>query len=138
MLVQTFSPDHPAIMAAVKHDYNAFALFELPIRESLDYPPFAAMIRLLVRGPVELAAGQFAEAIATLLRDELTRAGVQARILGPAPAPLAKLRGNFRFQIQVQGADGAGLRQAVRQATSDLKPPEDVQWIADVDPLDML
>ena len=50
VLVQTFSPDHPAIQAAVRHDYAAFAAGELPIRQMLRYPPFASMIRLVVRG----------------------------------------------------------------------------------------
>ena len=59
-------------------------------------------------------------------------------MLGPAPAPFSKLRGKYRFQIQVQGPDGEKLRAAVAAATADLKPPEDVQWIVDVDPLDML
>jgi primosomal protein N' (replication factor Y) len=138
VLVQTFSPDHPAIMAAVRHDYHAFAAVELPIRQSLNYPPFGAMVRLVVRGPADLPTGQFADEIATLLRAELEKVDCKSRILGPAPAPIAKLRGNFRYQIQSQATDGAALRQAVRQATSDLKPPADILWIADVDPLDML
>ena len=60
------------------------------------------------------------------------------RILGPAPAPIAKLRGLFRFHALVQGQDRDRLRNVVRQATSELKPPEDIQWIVDVDPFDVL
>jgi len=59
-------------------------------------------------------------------------------VLGPAPAPIARIRGQFRFQIQVQGEDGPSLRHAVQVAVDDLQPPEGIQWIADVDPLDML
>jgi primosomal protein N' (replication factor Y) len=76
--------------------------------------------------------------MATLLRGALERAKAQARVLGPAPAPLAKLKDNYRFQVQVQGADGELLRTAAREASQGLKPPEDVQWQFDVDPLDML
>jgi len=61
-----------------------------------------------------------------------------ARVLGPAPAPFARLRGMYRFQIQLQGLEGEKLRAAVRQVAADLKEPEGVQWIADVDPLDMM
>ena len=57
MLVQTFSPEHPAIAAAVRHDFQAFAARELPIRQSLDYPPYANMIRIVVRGPAEAVHG---------------------------------------------------------------------------------
>ena len=51
---------------------------------------------------------------------------------------MAKLRGNYRFQIQLQSADGELLRSVVRAATADLKPPDGVVWIVDVDPLDMM
>jgi len=62
-----------------------------------------------------------------------------ARILGPAPAPFAKLRGNFRFHLQIMGTPGALLREAVeRVVDAKLKTPRDVQWIVDVDPLDSL
>src|SRR6185295_14448399 len=53
VLVQTFSPDNAAIVAAVKHDYQAFAAEELPHRQSHGYPPFAQMLRLVIRGPSE-------------------------------------------------------------------------------------
>jgi primosomal protein N' (replication factor Y) len=96
------------------------------------------MIRLVVRGAVEEIAREFASHLAEQLRAVLEGQAAQARVLGPAPAPFAKLRGKYRFQIQTQGPDGEPLRAAVRQATAGAKPPEGVQWIADVDPLDML
>jgi len=71
VLVQTFSPDHPAIQAAIRHDYAAFAKGELPIREMLHYPPFAAMVRLVIRGPVEAIASQFALQLAERLTSAL-------------------------------------------------------------------
>ena len=64
VLVQTFSPDHPAIQAAVRHDYSAFADRELPLRRLLGYPPFAAMIRVVVRGTRETITQEFAAAAA--------------------------------------------------------------------------
>ncbi len=138
VLVQTFSPDHPAIRAAVRHDFAAFAAGELPIREQLRYPPYASMVRLVVRGPVEAVAAQFALHVAQRLRAAVDSLRLEARVLGPAPAPLARLRGKFRFQIQAHGLDGETLRAAVRQCTAGVQPPEGVQWIADVDPLEML
>jgi primosomal protein N' (replication factor Y) len=163
VLVQTFNPDHPAIVAAVRHDYAAFAASELPSRQMFSYPPFASMVRLVIRGPQEPIVKQFAEYLGQRLTAALDSSvchfslpaadetslpantlsgGGQAvphpRVLGPAPAPFPKLRGLYRYQIQLQGPDGEQLRQAVRQATSDLQVPEHVQWIADVDPLDML
>jgi primosomal protein N' (replication factor Y) len=156
VLVQTFNPDHPAIVAAVHHDYAAFAASELPSRQTFSYPPFASMVRLVIRGPQEPTVKQFAEYLSQrlMVRHCLPAAadtsrpantpssGGQAvphhRVLGPAPAPFQKLRGLYRYQIQLQGPDGDPLREAVRQATANLQVPEHVQWIADVDPLDML
>ena len=138
VLVQTFSPDHPAILAAVRHDYAAFANRELPLRRLLGYPPYAVMIRVVVRGARELMAREFAESVGRSCATSLAQATANTRILGPAPAPIAKLRGKYRFQVQLQGPDEAAPRAAVRQAEETLKPPDDVQWIADVDPLDML
>ncbi len=138
VLVQTLSPEHPAIQAAVRHDFNRFAAAELPIRQKLGYPPFASMIRLVVRGPVAEPTAEFAQHVADRLQEELKRGEVKARILGPAPAPIARLRGLHRFHLQAQSADGEGLRHAAARATADLKPPEGIQWIVDVDPLDML
>jgi primosomal protein N' (replication factor Y) (superfamily II helicase) len=138
VLVQTFSPDHPAIQAAVRHDYVAFAAGELPIRQMLRYPPYSTMVRLVVRGPIEPVTAEFSKYIVERLETAIQQNAIDARVLGPAPCPFARLRGNYRFQIQAQAADGDKLRAAVAAATADLEPPDDVQWIVDVDPVDML
>jgi primosomal protein N' (replication factor Y) len=138
VLVQTFSPEHPAIQAAVRHDYDTFAAQELPLREQLMYPPFAAMARLVVRGPVEVVAREFAAQLAGRLATALDGQNALARLLGPAPAPIAKLRGLYRFQVQIQSTQPDCVRPAIREAAGQLKPPAEVQWIVDVDPLDML
>jgi primosomal protein N' (replication factor Y) len=96
------------------------------------------MIRLVVRGPQEVTTEQFAEHIAGLVRESANEREFTCRVLGPAPAPIAKLRGQFRFHTLVLAEDGEQLRGLVREITQDLKSPEGVQWMADVDPLDML
>jgi primosomal protein N' (replication factor Y) len=96
------------------------------------------MVRLVIRGPVQPVVRQFTEQIAAGLEAALAALGVEARLLGPAPAPIAKLRGRFRFQLQVQSERDEEVRRAVRAVTAELKPPNEVQWIVDVDPLDML
>lgn len=138
VLVQTFSPEHPAIQAAVKHDYRMFASGELPQREALGYPPFGSMVRIVVRGEVDSATKAFAEHLGKLLKGSLKRLEVPHRTIGPAPAPIAKLRGKYRYHLQLQSPHGDGLRQAVRPVLTGAAPPEEVQWIVDVDPLDMM
>jgi len=142
VLVQTFTPDHPAIQAALMHDFNAFARDELPLREAHHYPPAAAMIRLVVRGTSKDQTRAFAEQLGERLRAALPPAAADAigppRVLGPATAPIARLRGEHRFHLQMQGPDGEALRQAVRRAADGLEVPEGILWSADVDPLEML
>jgi primosomal protein N' (replication factor Y) len=104
------------------------------------------LIRLVIRGAVESHVRAFAEEIAERLRDTLgpaikdegERTNDHPRILGPAPCPLPKLRGELRFQIHVQGPEGDRLRSAVRNALSSLKPPDKVLWTVDVDPMDVM
>ena len=153
VLIQTYSPEHDAISAAIRHDYHRFAETELPQRKMFGYPPFARMIRIVVRGPVAETTQTFAGHLAEQIREELVTAatfdGTSAepaggpdrygeRVLGPAEAPFPKLRGYYRFQIQLTGHHGRRLRDAVRSVRSGLETPPDIQWVADVDPFDML
>jgi len=137
VLVQTLSPDHPAIAAAVRHDYPAFVKRELAEREQLGYPPFGAMVRLLVRSQQEQAARLVAAGLADQLR-KAAESTEPVRILGPGEAPIAKLRGQFRFQLQLQAAEIAILQQLARQVLATFKVPREVICVVDVDPWDMM
>jgi primosomal protein N' (replication factor Y) len=141
VLVQTLSPDHPAIAAAVRHDYQRFATHELALRKSGGYPPYAALLRLVIRGPQEAIARETAAQLGAKLRSIATghAAGGDAavRVLGPGAAPIARLRGEHRFHIQLQAPEIAQLQSLVREATRGFDPPKDVRWTADVDPWDM-
>ena len=138
VVVQTYSPDHPAIVAAQRHDYVMFANQELPIRREFGYPPETALVRLVMRGPVEAVVETFGEQVAARLREAASARQMEPRILGPVAAPIPKLRGHFRFQILVYFPDATLLREAVQAATEQLKAPDEVLWMVDVDPLDML
>jgi primosomal protein N' (replication factor Y) len=143
--VQTSTPDHPAIMAATRHDYEAFVRSELPMREALLYPPFGHIVRFVVRSRDEQAAANWAAHITGRLRHEAQAlgaasgaAGPAIRVLGPAPAPIARLRDRFRYHVQAMGRDEAVLRDLVKRATATLQTPDTVAWIVDVDPVEML
>ena len=75
---------------------------------------------------------------AVTLLAAVTAAGEGMRVLGPAPAPIARLRDRFRWHLQVHGPDGERLRELVLGATAGLRTPDDVAWIIDVDPVEML
>ena len=135
VLVQTFSPDHPAILAAMRHDFAQFLASELPAREAYGYPPFGSMIRLLVQAENAVRAEQFAESVAAALR---AGAPSEIRILGPAPAPMPRLRDLHRFHVQAQSADAERLREHVAAAVETQTVPDDVRLTVDVDPISML
>jgi primosomal protein N' (replication factor Y) len=140
VIVQTFSPEHPAIQAASRHDYDQFAKAELANRVKFSYPPLGNVARIIIRGVVE----QVTEAVADSLRGQLeaTREalGAEVRILGPAPPPISKLRGKYRFHILLQSVDAAQLGETIRRATETFKiaDKDDVQYVVDIDPMDML
>lgn len=137
VLVQTYSPEHPAILAAARHDFDAFAQMELAARQRFHYPPFGSIIRIIVRSPQQRAAQGFAVELARFL-DERWPAGAH-RLVGPAACPMAKLQGKYRFHLLLMTQQDLGvLQELVRQAQQELPVPESVQWIADVNPVDML
>lgn len=149
VIIQTFNPDHPAILAAVQHDYRRFVGEELPIRRNLGYPPYSRMSRFIVRGLDEKIVLNFAKELGRELKGALEKAPLFAqknnlpelpkfRLLGPAPAPFAKLRGFFRFHLHLHVYNAEFMRWSIRLATSNLKTPGNVQWTVDIDPLDML
>jgi primosomal protein N' (replication factor Y) (superfamily II helicase) len=138
VLVQTLCPETAAIQAAVRHDYAAFARAELPHREATGYPPYTSMVRIVVRGAKEADAKALADELGERLRRAAKNDGSAVRILGPAPAPFAKLRGQFRHHIQLQAVDGDALRALVRETTSAIKLPDGLNWTVDVDPWDMM
>ncbi len=138
VIVQTFSPEHLAIQAAMQHDYHMFASQELPARDEFGYPPATAMIRVIFSGASQTNTEQFAQQVSTSLRAAFEADTVQVRVLGPAPAPIAKLRGNVRFHLLMMAHDGLALRETVRSSASTWKAPRDVKWQIDVDPVNML
>jgi primosomal protein N' (replication factor Y) len=95
VLIQTYSPEHYALVCAAGHDYEGFYEQEIACRQPLDYPPFGYLVNLVLSGNEEPQVQRAAAALA----DGLLRAGVGAEVLGPAPCPLARLRGKSRVQI---------------------------------------
>jgi primosomal protein N' (replication factor Y) len=138
VVVQTFTPDHPALTAAATHDFRKFVAFELPHRAELGYPPFSHMIRIIVRSPKKVAAETFIDAIAEQIRLQMDEEKTPGRVAGPAPAPFPKLRGMHRFHVQVHSPDADALRNTVRETIHSLALPEETYCAVDVDPLDML
>jgi primosomal protein N' (replication factor Y) len=131
--VQTFHPDHPAIRKAAEHDVAAFAAAELEFRRAFFYPPFCEMAAVLVSSP----ARERAEEAAAGLGSSLARHGAGLRLSGPAPAPLERLLGRWRFQILLRAPDRRAVLAALEAAVPE-RAQAGVQIAVDVDPQDLL
>jgi primosomal protein N' (replication factor Y) len=114
VLLQTYSPDHPAIVHAVAQDFEAFAAEELPYRQALGYPPFAAMSLYRSEGDSPREALEPLRALRARL--EMVPG---LRILGPMEAPVAKVKDRYRMQIVLKAASRSLLAQAMRAAPLD-------------------
>ena len=135
VLVQTFCPDHAAIHHAVLHDYEGFVKNELSERQKFGVPPFGRLVRLIARGPSELAVFEYLKS----LGKELSQAASgSVRILGPAPAPIIKIRNLYRFHLQARCPTARPLQCFLHELPERHPPPRDIELAIDVDPVSML
>lgn len=138
VVVQTYQPDHAALQAAAEHDYHRFFAEEIRFRQELDYPPFAHMIHLVISGEDEAAVAATARNVHRLLVD----GGFRGQILGPAPAPLAKLRGKHRHHLVLKGPDIRAMASEVKAcfaaARGKWRAARSVSLAVDVDPMSIL
>src|SRR5262249_44937615 len=143
VLVQTFTPDHPAIKLAGHHDYANFVVAEMTHRRAHNYPPFQRLIRIIVRSRDQQEASDFAETMAAAFRaaqerrKKEGRQTAEVRLLGPAEAPVFRLKDYFRFHYQLQSASPRELHELTREAWPTLHPPSGVEFTLDVDPFNM-
>ncbi len=142
VIVQTFTPDHPCIALAAAHDYAGFTQAELLHRRAHNYPPYQRMARVIVRGREQQAASEFAERLATAFHEALKalaeKGPAEVRLLGPAEAPVFRLKGYFRYHFQLQSPSAATLHQVLRAVLPTQRPPTGVEFTLDVDPVNML
>ena len=111
VIIQTYSPDNYAVIAASHQDYEEFYEQELLLRRQLSYPPFCDLYQLVVAGENEAEVHRISQALKDSLRAQL---GDQASILGPGPAPMYLVNGTYRMQILMKAPNGK--RQEFSQA----------------------
>ena len=131
--VQTFHPTHPAIRLAAAHDLDGFARWELEFRRTFFYPPFSELAAILVSSP----SREKAEDAAARLGEAISEAGTPLRVSGPAPAPLERIRGRWRFQILLRAADRRTLLAALERSIPE-RAPAGARIDVDVDPQDLM
>jgi primosomal protein N' (replication factor Y) len=133
VFIQTHTPEHYAIQAAAKHDYESFYRQEIENRKELNYPPFSKLISLLVAGQEESKVIKISEDIEKFLKRR-----IPDEVLGPAPAIIPKLRGHFRYRILLKGQNLGKMRRAVAETLSKVVVPFEIKVAVDVEPMGMM
>lgn len=134
--LQTINPDHYAIRFAARQDYNGFFEKELQFRRFMKYPPFAALANILVRAVKQ----EDALRMSTELGHHITPAPENMRIMGPAEAPVPRLKAEYRYQLLIKSGSRRDLNALLRKAQEFARAQK---WSAtalviDVDPLTLL
>ncbi len=135
VIVQSFTPFHPAIQYARQHDFLGFYDQEIEFREQLRYPPVNRMVCLTMRGRSEDKVQFLATTIARELKKQLATGDLLSE---PVPAPLAKIQNQYRYQITIRTDHILRLSAALAQTLPALKKMADVTVSVDVDPLSLL
>ena len=132
-IVQTLFPAHYSIRHATRQDYAAFYAEEIRFRQSMRYPPAVGLINAVVRSPSHEGAMADAADIVRALRSD----GTGYRVLGPAPAPLSRLKGEHRVQLFLKGTNRGTMRRALLAALAT-RPDLARRTTVDVDPVSVL
>ena len=122
VVIQSFYPDHYALKFAREQDYLGFFQHEIEFRKLLGYPPYTRLIQIVIADGDSARAVTLGQRIASALRSHSRRDGLDrmVRILGPAPAPLEKLRGKYRYQILLKSDPDYDTVSLLRQAYDEL------------------
>jgi len=128
--IQTYEPEAGPIVAAAHHDYRAFYEEEIAHRRRAGYPPFTRIVRLVHRDGNAERGMEEASRVASELRVKRDAAGrSEPDILGPTPAYIARVRGEYRWQVLLRGRNPAAMLVDVRLGE---------RWHVDVDPASLL
>lgn len=148
VFVQTYNPDHYSLQTAHTHDYETFANHELAMRRETNYPPFGHLIAMKFEAASEGGANQAARDYATAARRQLRKDPALAKsvlVLGPALAPLSKLKGKYRWQMLLKSRSRSAVRRVAIEALNAVgyfdgggSTHKNVRVIIDVDPTNML
>jgi primosomal protein N' (replication factor Y) len=136
VFVQSFTPFHPAIQYARRHDFGGFYEQEIEFRQQLSYPPFARIALLTLKGRNEQKVQFAAEHLKREL-EKLTADLKGAILLGPAPAPLLRAETFYRYQIMLRVRQMPEISRRLAKLMTDLVLPDEVTAAVDIDPVSL-
>jgi primosomal protein N' (replication factor Y) len=139
VVLQTYQPDHPAVRFATRHDYAGFCDSEMEARQELLYPPFSHLVALRVDAGGESHARAVIAGLCEAARAHpAVRAG-EVSVLGPAPAPIARLRGRYRYRALLKASERPPLRAVAHMLAGRIDEGlGSARATLDVDPVAML
>ncbi len=135
VIVQTYSPRHPALLAAVRQEYGPFFEKEIRFREELGYPPLNHFISVTVLSRNQDKSLRICEHLGRLLAPALDR---EDEIMGPAPPPIERIRGRYRHQLLIKTRGVGSTLRALREVLPGVGRARDIKIEVDVDPISML
>lgn len=141
VLIQTLNPLHPALAYVQNHDFESFADFELLFRQQLKYPPSYKMVCLRLQGMDKQKTRDHADQIAGWVQSWISKNSSLAdvQVLGPATAPLSKIRNQYRFHILLKAPKIETLQSIARQILVQLKKQKiSTKVLIDVDPQNLM
>jgi primosomal protein N' (replication factor Y) len=141
VIIQTYVPQHYSIRLSASHDFPRFAARELRYRKRFGYPPFTRMINIRIEGKDEEKVQAVAEGLAQRLRADFQDEGQAPTILGPAPAPIERVKARTRWQLLLKAEDRPALHALIKNAQHDLLVAHrlpGIRTLIDVDPCNML
>jgi len=130
-LLQTYQPEHPVIRAILGGDEEAFWRAEAAERQAAGVPPYGRMAGIILSGPDVGAVFDLGNALA---RADGPLRQIGAQVFGPAPAPIARIRGRHRVRLLVKAAKGAPLQDALARWTAQIQIKGDLRLSVDIDP----
>lgn len=136
VVLQTYQPDHPAVRLAASHDYESFYDEEIRARDEVGYPPFARLVSVRVHAGAEADARGATQVLADAARQHPAVREGAVQVLGPAPAPLVRLRGRYHYRLLLKSSDRKLLRNVTAQLAARIDqglPPSHATL--DIDPL---
>ncbi len=130
-LLQTFQPEHPVIRATLAGDEEGFWRAEAAEREAAGVPPFGRMAGIILSGP---DVGQVFDVANHLARNDQPLRQIGAQVYGPAPAPIARIRGRHRVRLLVKAGKGVALQKAVARWVAQVRLKGELRLAVDIDP----
>ncbi|MFO7815477.1 MAG: primosomal protein N' [Halanaerobiales bacterium] len=133
--IQTYSPEHYSVLAAKEHDYEYFYNKEIPLRKSLQYPPFTYLVNITMVHKNKNKAEKAAEKLYNYIKQYEVE-----KIIGPSPAPIERVRGEYRIQLMLKFTEVDVRTEVMMKIKEDFlkKISMNVKYNIDVDPISML